>query len=522
MGSDIVRAETAESWGIRQWGLAFLASLALLWPALVNGGPFWFPDTPTYIRGADAAAVYATGQRSEWSDRIVVQSPATLQSTDAAGDGGGAVAGGKTITPTRPVLMGRSVYYGAMIFGLLTAGGPWLAVLAQCLLVGMLATYAVWRVMRLTASAHSGKAFLLAPVLAVVSPMAYFACMFMPDVFAGLGMLTLCVALVFWSRLSVVDKAIFAGSSAVFATFHTTHILIFAVLTAAAIVRALLVRRPVIGPLVAGSAVVAAGIVSTMVFAAAVRHTTSVEPESPPFLTARLQANGLGMDYMAVNCSGGEDSFAACRYRAQLPVPSDAFLWSADAKEGVVQVVPEDERRALAAEDKRFFFAVAAHDPVRFAGIALSAAAQQLTDFDFDVFNYAHRAPVEIRTVYPPAIADQILATRAAQGTMPGTAVLIASIISAFCGALYLVWFLFTAYRARRAASELVALVGLILVGVLANAMICGALSGSKARYQMRLIWTVPAVVLIVGAAHMTQARRGQTFQQRPQAESIP
>ena len=511
---------TAERWTLRQWGLAFVASLVLLWPALINGGPFWFPDTPTYVRGADAASVYVTGQRSEWSDRIVVREiSASEGEMPATSEGGSKASGSETITLTRPVLVGRSIYYGAMIFVFLATGGPWLAVLAQCLLVGILTTYAIWRAARLTSSRHCNKAFLVVPVLSLISPLAYFACMFMPDVFAGLGMLTLAVTLAFWPRLSPTDRVIFAGSSAIFATFHTTHILIFAVLTMAALLRLLLLRKSFYGPLLAGSAVVVAGIVSNILFAEAVRRTTMVEPESPPFLTARLQANGLGMNYMEANCDQGDRNFAVCQYRERLPVPSDAFLWVRNSEEGVVQILPESERRILAAEDKRFFFAVALYDPVRFVSVALASTAQQLTDFELDVFNYAHRAPTEIKTVYPVAVAEHILSTRAAQDTMPTRVIVIASIISAFLAALSLIWFLFAALRSRKGGSDLVALTGLILIGIFANAMICGALSGSKPRYQMRLIWTLPLTALVIGAASTPSVRRTPSVTGRQQTK---
>ena len=50
-------------------GLTFVAAAAsillLCWPALVNGGAFFFPDTGTYMREADTAFHELTGWQSE-------------------------------------------------------------------------------------------------------------------------------------------------------------------------------------------------------------------------------------------------------------------------------------------------------------------------------------------------------------------------------------------------------------------------------------------------------------------------
>ena len=504
-GTGSLREAADGRWTVRQWVLALLASLTLLWPALVNGGPFWFPDTPTYIRGADAAFVYVTGQRSEWSDRIKI-APTSAASAESKIEPGNAQAG--QITPTRPVLVGRSIYYGFLLYMFLSLGGPWLAVTAQCLGVGLLGTYAIWRVLHLAGSRHASKAWLAMPVLAVVSPLAYFACMFMPDVYAGLGLLTLSVALAYWSRLSVVDRVVFLGSSAIMATFHSTHILIFAALTGVMVLRAILLRSKLSVPLVVGGVAIVAGLASNAIFAAGVRHATSVEPESPPFLTARLQEHELGLAFLKDTCADDGSTFVVCKYADRLPLDSDTFLWSEEQGEGIVQTIPATERRAMAAQDKPFFLAVAAHDPVRFAGVVVASTLEQLVSFDMLVFNYPHRAPDDIAKAHPNAVTDHILATRAAHGTMPVQPMLIVSIVSALISTILALWLLVRFVRIGKVGDEISAFIALIIMGVLANAMICGALSGPKGRYQMRLIWIVPAAALVVVGSHGLPGQR--------------
>ena len=109
--------------------IAFAA--ALLWPALVNGGPFWFPDTSTYIRGADAAYVAATGDTTEWSgeiDKVVITQPSDRTAPVIAGKA-------PPSAQVKPVLSGRSIYYGASLYAPMQLIGSWGAVIVQALLV---------------------------------------------------------------------------------------------------------------------------------------------------------------------------------------------------------------------------------------------------------------------------------------------------------------------------------------------------------------------------------------------------
>ena len=50
--------------------VAVVIAVALLWPAYLNGEPFYMADTASYLRGADSAIHYLTGQSSAWTDGI--------------------------------------------------------------------------------------------------------------------------------------------------------------------------------------------------------------------------------------------------------------------------------------------------------------------------------------------------------------------------------------------------------------------------------------------------------------------
>ncbi len=114
--------------------ILIVATALMLWPALVNKGPFWFFDSSSYIRVADAAVVYVTGYQSGWSDRLEVargQDVADSAAKDAA-----------KVEPTRPVLLGRSIYYGFLIFLPILAFGPWGAIVLQAFISVALIAFA--------------------------------------------------------------------------------------------------------------------------------------------------------------------------------------------------------------------------------------------------------------------------------------------------------------------------------------------------------------------------------------------
>ena len=91
---------------------AIAAVAALIWPALYNGQPFFFPDTMTYIHGADVALHKLTGFSTPWTRLEDDGSTADAQSPS------GEVAKTVSISSIKDkfVLSGRSVYYGALLY----------------------------------------------------------------------------------------------------------------------------------------------------------------------------------------------------------------------------------------------------------------------------------------------------------------------------------------------------------------------------------------------------------------------
>jgi hypothetical protein len=60
--------------------------------------------------------------------------------------------------------------------------------------------------------------------------------------------------------------------------------------------------------------------------------------------------------------------------------------------------------------------------------------------------------------------------------------------------------------RKRRRSTVLL---GYVMIALLGNAFICGALSNPHARYQARIMWIVPFALVLVAADWRTAALRG-------------
>ena len=481
--------------------LALVTSLALLWPAVINGGPFWFPDTSTYIRAADAAFVFATGHKSDWSTKLMELDEAGASPVADAGDPNVTrESKGGRLVPTRPVLKGRSIYYGALLFFPILVAGPWAAIFAQALIASGFLLYCIAIVRRAVPSISDRRVGLVLAILVIATPLPFYASMLMPGVYMGVMILALSCLFVFWDHLSVHERLFLIVASGFMATFHTTMLLV-AICMAIGGFLLLPKGRQRLRPVIAGSILVAITFAANAAFSISVEKATGIKPISPPFLTARLTAGEAGTAFTAEKCKDGSEPFAVCRYRDRFPLNSDLFLWDADPQTGIFEPAPAEEQALLAAQDKRFFFAVLAHDPVLLISSSLSDFAVQLVSFDLVNFN-RQQDPADLDSKYPQDIAGNILESRAANEAMPVAMTVWLTIGSVVVSLAVLGWYAAATFRQKEASTRgMQNVVILAVLAILANAAICGAFSGPKARYQMRMIWILPAVAMLASAS---------------------
>jgi hypothetical protein len=231
-------------------------------------------------------------------------------------------------------------------------------------------------------------------------------------------------------------------------------------------------------------------------FTLAVTKLVGEPPLTPPFLMARLIDDGPGYDYLRDTCPGS--GFLACRFAPRLPLPSDAFLWSKDSATGVFGASDPDVRRALSREQYRFAWAVLMHEPFRQTVVSLRNAAEQAFLLKATEFGYTPEEKATFVRKLPAAYFMVMRTTPAYTDRVPLVLLAVMSYLSSAIGIGFLVSFWVSGrLRQVRGPPHLAGLVCWVVFGVVANAAVCGIMSGPHDRYQARVVWLLPALALI-------------------------
>jgi hypothetical protein len=478
--------------------MLFVATLVLLWPAAINRQPFLFADTTAYVRGADAALFKATGRASPWTQELfrrfeapVAQSSSAAKAVLRTGDVSG--------PQSRAVLSGRSIYYGLFLY-LLTAGSFWPVAIVQALLTA-LCLLVTWRTIASTAGWPPALFLPLVAGLSVATPLAYFVCYAMPDLFAGLGILASAMLLaipsgrrrnaMFWCAVLVAAVAFHSG----------TLLLIGGLLVAAFALAAIrLIHLQRLG-CVAVCLALLGGMIGEVAFNMAVARTTGAPPVRPPFIMARMIDDGPGTRHLREICPRTPDAYVVCRYLDRLPLNSDAFLWDSSAPGGVFMTVPVAEQRALSREQVRFALDVIAHRPMEQATATLRNMLYQARMIGLPEFRYDRGMDAFLTTKLPPRYLGQHRNTLAFHGRMPVDPTAMLTLLSTLGSLVVIGLAAARGCRSWRNWSTPCAAALLVLAGLLANVIICGGMSTPHDRYQARVIWLLPIAAMFAWSA---------------------
>lgn len=474
-----------------------------------TAAPFFFPDTSHYVRAADAAVVSLTGHRSIWSDRLLdaPAAPAAKASRpDAASPPGADLAPGAAtatapqIRPARTVLTGRSIYYGAFLYAGLEGFGRFGPVIFQsAIAVGTVALF----LFGATASLAPGRRqrWIWGGLIAVglLSPLPFFVSRLMPGAFTGPLILAFVSLILFSAHYGRLARAFLLMVAAAAITFHISHILLILSVGAGALLLNVGQRHGWALRLLLPTGLILLAVAAQMLFSAAVTRTLGAPPTAPPFLSARLIADGPGYRYLETHCK--TPAFLLCAYRDRMPQPSDIMLWSEDPREGIFSTLGEDAKRQLGSQDVRFYLAVLREYPGEVVGSIIRSSGEQALAFDLDHFNYVAEHREGARSHLPPEIFAWVERSAAYRGTVP-VAPTITVTIAVTLLSLILIAAGFASPRGRAAwRSPGAAAALLILLALAANVVICGGMSTPHARYMMRIVWLLPLAVIAFASA---------------------
>jgi len=436
-----------------------LAGAALLsWPIALNWHPYLFWDTYGYFLQGKAYAQLLLG--------LVGLAPPPPEV--AAGWIG---AAGRMLARDPSI---RSPVWSLLTYGLAASGGFWLLALVDAVVAA--ATVELF-LARLLGVRPWRRVAIMAGVAALTS-LPWFASYLMPDLYAGLLVLAAILAAFAWPALARAERVAVLALYLLSITFHSSHLLLAAALAPVAVLLPVAGDRRLDRALRLGLPIPAA-VALLLAIGWLGFGQPSLTPQGPPFLLARAWEDGPARRYLAAACP--QAGWAICPHVDRLAGSAQEFLWRPQDSYWSMDLAT---RAAVRAEEPAILWRALAAEPWPQLRAALANGAAQLGRIGLDDFVLGRGAavtPDDYTFVYMP------LAPAAVWGLGGFSAAIYATVAVALAGLL--VWLT----RQRPPAGDpLLACTLVVLAALLANAAICGALSGVHPRYQSRVVWLLP------------------------------
>jgi hypothetical protein len=470
-----------------------LGAVALMTPCFIAGHPNVFPDTSAY---------HLIGQ---WF-------------AEQAGlhiDRGFGVIRHRDLTLFFTMAGARSPYYGELFFLISAVGSAWAMAAFQAICASVLTALTL----RVTQRGFRVRQFALAiGVLTLASTLPFFVSFLMPDVFLGLGALAAILLLVYFGRLRRWERWALGVFLAATLSFHATNppaILALVAVAAAALVGKALPARQTKAGLVMVLAALGVSVVAAAIYPLSVRALAHRELDRPPFLTARLLADGPARVYLRSACANASP-YVLCRFKDRPLTDANDILWAITAKKGVFEPANYATRLALVHEEGRFVVdAFEAHPFVTTWDLLVDAVHELAVVTVVDTLGYWDRALVSHGPRFEPPFGPVRFCVRRPSYCYPTTLQVawdtLLNVSMALSAAYLLARLLLSRMTVRvvfhRAplSPRLAVAVTAVLALLVANALICGALSGVYPRYQTRIEWLAPLFVVLAWLENASQ-----------------
>ena len=491
-----VRRDSRTS-SLRAFGALILAGALLTTPAILNGFPFIFYDSASYLKRASAVThnrMNEIGSSISTGSRVEKPSPPLeVNSRPARGD-----TSYKNIS-RNPFFL-RPITYSIILIPFSTPLTFYLLPLAQ----GILSAYVIRRLLCLLGLTGWGQFFATVAGLATLSSLPIQVSYVMPDIFTGILVVMSFITVYSWSTRSntqrVFDAVLMTGLIAV----HLSHIPIALALMA---LFGLLSFKPSWGvrlaALVGGVAMPFALAISLLVGSnyIAAKHPV-ISESSPIFLLARLVGDGTAVTYLREHCSA--ERYLLCDRLDDLGVKntqgsvSDHFLWDPTGS------VKQAASPRLLTEAAKINSGVIREFPFQVMGGAMRNGFRQLLTFQVDVDINSWAAPFVVESIRQigPDLVQPYVSSVQARGAFP---LRVARMVIGLGLTLALASIAYVMLRRRSAVSERTWLfLAVVITGLAANALATGGLSEVHDRYGDRVIWLVPLAGLVLLCAAAT------------------
>jgi hypothetical protein len=427
-----------------------LAAVLLCSVDIVNGGPMYFMDTGAYLVDADKL--------------FHLRAPYAV----------------------------RPVFYGLAIWPFHWGGFFFPVLLLQALIIAHL----IYLTARVCGAGLSPAGLVgLVAALVIATPVSFHVSHLLPDIFVGALVLAGFLLGFCRDRLGRSEVVYLVLLATAAAAFHLSAIPVgLAIFGLVLLVRAVSRDRRVAPLLVLAPVLLGAGL--CLAFSLVVFDRLALTPKGPPILLARILADGPGRDFLRATCP--QSGFELCRYQDRLTPVEEDFLWR------LLPSIPPADGYRIKAEAGAVIRGTVVMYPGRVIEHMLANAGRQLLTFGMETHVTDAQWLAFQREGSPLArsLAHSLQARDAFRGPVLG-------VVNAFQAGVALVGLLVSIMLApiavRAGLHRAAALTATVLTALLANAAVCGALSGVFARYQGRLIWLLPFAAL---ASAMALLRR--------------
>ena len=298
---------------------------------------------------------------------------------------------------------------------------------------------------------------------------------------------------------------------------HASHMLLAVGLTATGALLLVLLKAERRALTLSAGLVVAAILGANLAnvgYAVGFEAATGHKPRRPPFLMARVLADGPGRSYLKVACARG-DALEICRFKDNPLNSSDDILWSNVKGIGVFNLSTPPQRVRMEDQETGFVLRSVAYDLPGQIGASLKNWGQQLVTLHLD-------DPVKDPVVYLKhdywrhtwlaVMLKEVGPCTAEGGCKPRIPY---KVLSAWHRGLLILTLAFLVFRATRddvvatvrrwnwsdPRARTLAAIALLIAAVVINAAVCGVLSGVFARYQARIAWMVPMAAGLLALA---------------------
>ncbi|HKN23582.1 MAG TPA: hypothetical protein VJX72_01950 [Candidatus Acidoferrum sp.] len=460
--------------------LLAISSYMLLWVAVFNGYPVFYPDSSQYL-----------------SVSVDLQSP-----------------------------IYRTISYSIFIRLVSLGISPWLVVIAQSVITIFVLHRACNFIARQNApSERGGLVFMgLTVFLAFGTTLPWFVGQIMPDVFTGLSFLSLFL-LLYDSKISLERTVLISAVLCISVGTHITHLLtVTLLLLAIFVLRAFGVFRE-FWPTRSIKGIVACVLVPILGITGLLALSNwrsgfgfTLSPAKPVFLLGRLIESGLAADYLQQRC--GIEELTPCKYLHNLPKTSEEFLW------GSHPLLKEmGGWNGATGEASRIVSGIIRQYPLRFAAECVRQMFRQFVAFTAGSGNYAIRSGPEFegfRELYPGDVQKYLL-SRQSLGRLAMDAYRVTPVYTAvfWCSLGVGLMALFTRRLPVRMANQLFVLT---LIFLFMNALVTGSLSGVNDRYQARASWLMGlscAAYVIPYVSHRRNRRRVIDLSRNPANQEL-